>query len=148
MLRLRDAGEPLPAAAILLSAWTDLSASGESFETRQEADPIHDRAMIRATAKHYLGIDRDAADPAASPLFASLAGLPPLLLQVGDRETVLNDTTVFAERAEAAGLAVSVTVWPGMIHVFQQFPDLLPVASEAIAACGKFLNLHLFKEHT
>lgn len=142
MLRLRDAGEAMPAAGYLLSAWTDLTASGDSFETRRDVDPIHSRAMIRGTAAAYLG-GADPVEAAVSPLFAELAGLPPLLFQVGDRETVLSDSVDFASRARDAGVDATVEVWPDMIHVFQQFPDLLPEASAAIERGGAFLRRHL-----
>lgn len=139
LLCLRDRGSTLPAAAVLLSPWTDLTAQGESYATRAEADPIHQRAMILATARHYLGPDGDASNPLASPLFGSLAGFPPLLLQVGDRETGLDDSTRFAAKARAAGVRADLEVYDDMIHVFQQFADEIPQARRAIAAIGRFL---------
>jgi acetyl esterase/lipase len=140
LLSLRDRGRALPAAAVLLSAWTDLTAQGDSYKTRAEADPIHQRAMILATARQYLGRDGDASNPLASPLFGSLAGLPPLLLQVGDRETVLDDSIRFAAKARLAGVRADLEVYPNMIHVFQQFADEIPEAREAIAGIGRFLH--------
>ncbi|VVP20902.1 Monoterpene epsilon-lactone hydrolase [Pseudomonas fluorescens] len=140
LLALRDKGRPLPAAAVLLSAWTDLSASGESYQTRAEADPIHQRPMIVALAAQYLGEGGDPCNPLASPLHGELTGLPPLLLQVGDRETGLDDSTLFASKAREAGVAVELQVWPQMIHVFQQFAEELPEAREAIASIGVFLR--------
>ncbi|RYX91446.1 MAG: alpha/beta hydrolase [Comamonadaceae bacterium] len=140
---LRDAGQPLPVAAALLSAWTDLTASGASYETRAASDPIHQRPMIQAMARNYLGKDGDAKHPYASPQFASLANLPPLLAQVGDRETVLSDTTDFIDKARTAGVDARAEVWPGMIHVFQQFPRELPQAREALQSIGAFLRQHL-----
>ncbi len=146
LLRLRAAGKPLPAAAAVMSVWTDLTASGASYETRRDADPIHQRPMILAMAANYLGTGGDPADPLASPLFADLRGLPPLLIQVGDRETVLSDSENFAEKARAAGVDVDLQVYPGMIHVFQQFPRDLPEARDAIAALGRFLAAHFEKD--
>ena len=143
MLSLRDRGRPLPAAAVLMSAWTDLTASGESYASRSAADPIHQRAMILSLAKGVLGPDGDARNPLASPLFADLHGLPPLLMQAGDRETVLDDSVRFAAKARAAGVAVELEVWPGMIHVFQQFPRELAEAREAIRVIGAFLKARL-----
>jgi epsilon-lactone hydrolase len=140
LLSLRDRGCALPAAAVLLSAWTDLTAQGESYVTRAHADPIHQRAMILATARQYLGPDGDASNPLASPLFGHLTGLPPLLLQVGDRETVLDDSTRFAAKASAAGIRAKLEVYPNMIHVFQQFADEIPEARQAIAGIGRFLR--------
>jgi monoterpene epsilon-lactone hydrolase len=140
LLSLRDRGGVLPAAAVLLSAWTDLTAQGESYVTRAQADPMHQRAMILATARKYLGSDGDASNPLASPLLGRLAGLPPLLLQVGDRETVLDDSTRFAAKARAAGVRADLEVYPNMIHVFQQFADEIPQARQAIAGIGRFLG--------
>ena len=146
LLALQAEGRPLPAAAYLMSAWTDLGASGESYETRKAADPIHQRAMIQAMARNYLGDGAKAADPQVSPMFASpqqLRELPPLLLQVGDRETVLSDSQDFAKRVRDAGGRAECETWPGMIHVFQQFPAELPQARQALAAGGRFLADHL-----
>ncbi|MDP9900967.1 alpha/beta hydrolase [Variovorax ginsengisoli] len=140
LLRLREAGRILPAGAVLMSAWTDMTASGASYVTRAQSDPIHQRPMILAMARNYLGPDGDARDPLVSPLLADLAGLPPLLIQVGERETVLDDSTSFAAKARAAGVDVELEVWDGMIHVFQQFPAELSEAREALAAIGRFLR--------
>jgi acetyl esterase/lipase len=141
MLALRDRALPLPVSAVLMSPWTDLAATGASYVTRAEADPIHQRPMILALAKNYLGGQGDPRDPLVSPLYADLSGLPPLLIQVGDRETVLDDSVVFADKARAAGIDVSLEVWDGMIHVFQMFG--LAEASQAIASIAGFLNRHL-----
>lgn len=146
MLALRSQGQPLPAAAYLMSAWTDLTASGASYETRAAADPIHQRPMIQAMARNFLGGSEGAADPGVSPLFAdpaSLRALPPLLLQVGDRETVLSDSEGFARKVREAGGRAECQAWPGMIHVFQQFLAELPQARQALAEGGRFLAAHL-----
>jgi epsilon-lactone hydrolase len=147
MYGLREQGQPLPAAAALMSPWTDLAATGASYESRAEADPIHQRAMILALAKNYLGEAGDPRDPLASPLYANLSGLPPLLIQVGDRETVREDSTVLAENAKAAAVDVELEVWDGMIHVFQMFSEI-PQAQQAIDSIGKFLRrrLHIRSE--
>jgi monoterpene epsilon-lactone hydrolase len=143
MLALRERGLPLPTAAVLMSPWTDLAATGASYVSRAEADPIHQRSMILALAKNYLGGQGDPYDPLISPLYADLAGLPPLLIHVGDRETVLDDSVMFAGLARAAGVDVSLEVWDGMIHVFQMFGAELPEARQAIASIAGFLNRHL-----
>jgi epsilon-lactone hydrolase len=143
MLALRERGLPLPIAAVLMSPWTDLAATGTSYVTRAEVDPIHQRPMILALAKNYLGGQGDPCDPLVSPLYADLAGLPPLLIQVGDRETVLDDSVMFADLARAAGVDVHLEVWDGMIHVFQMFGAELPEAHRAIASIAGFLNQHL-----
>ena len=148
LLSLRDAGRPLPAAAVLMSAWTDLTASGQTYETRAQSDPIHQRQMILAMARSYLGDEGDARDPLASPLFADPKGLPPLLMQVGDRETVLSDSTHFADKARAAGVHVELEVWEHMIHVFQQFPSELIEARKALQSIGAFLQAHFAPQPT
>src|SRR5690606_5298718 len=135
LMALQSRGDAAPAAAYLMSAWTDLAATGESYETRAAADPIHQRPMIQAMARNYLGAGGDPRDPLASPMYASanaLARLPPLLLQVGDRETVLSDSEAFAQRVNAAGGYAVCQAWPGMIHVFQQFPHELVQARDAL----------------
>jgi acetyl esterase/lipase len=142
MLRRRDGGQPLPAAGVLMSPWTDLAATGESYQSRAAADPIHQRSMILSLAKAYLGQGGDARDPLASPLYADLAGLPPLLIQAGDRETVRDDATMLAAKARAAGVDAELQVFDGMIHVFQMFPEI-PETAKAIAAIAAFLRRHL-----
>jgi monoterpene epsilon-lactone hydrolase len=142
MLSLRDRGQPLLAAGVLMSPWTDLAATGNSYQSRAAADPIHQRSMILALAKSYLGEGGDARNPMASPLCADLAGLPPLLIQAGDRETVRDDATILAAKAKAAGVDAELQVFDGMIHVFQMFPEI-PEAAVAIAAIAAFLRRHL-----
>jgi acetyl esterase/lipase len=143
MLGLRDRGLPLPAAGVLMSPWTDLAATGASYVSRADADPIHQRPMILALAKNYLGEGGDPRHPLASPLYAGLAGLPPLLIQVGDRETVRDDSTMFADKARAAGVDVELQVWDGMIHVFQMFAAELAEGFQAIASIAEFIDKHL-----
>jgi acetyl esterase/lipase len=143
MLASRERGLPLPVAAALMSPWTDLAATGASYVSRAEADPIHQRPMIVALARNYLGGQGDPSDPLVSPLYADLGDLPPLLIQVGDRETVLDDSVMFADKARAAGVDVELEVWDGMIHVFQMFGAELPEAHQAIASIAEFLNRHL-----
>jgi monoterpene epsilon-lactone hydrolase len=143
MVSLRERALPLPAAGVLMSPWTDLAATGASYVSRADADPIHQRAMILALARNYLGKQGDPCDPLVSPLFADLRNLPPLLIQAGDRETVLDDSIMLADKARAAGVDVQLEVWDGMIHVFQMFGAELPEAHQAIASITRFLNRHL-----
>lgn len=146
LMALAARGVPRPAAACLMSAWTDMTASGSSYVSRAQADPIHQRKMIQALARVCLAPGQDAADPLASPLLApaaQLAALPPLLLQVGDRETLLSDSVDLAARVRGAGGQAECQVWPGMVHVFQQFPRELHAARQALAEAGAFLASHL-----
>jgi monoterpene epsilon-lactone hydrolase len=140
LLALRNESLPTPAAAVLISAWLDMTLSGESYESRAKSDPIHQRFMLDALASQYLGKDGDRRNPLASPLFGSLSGLPPILLQIGDRETGLDDTLSFAKVAAEQGVKVECSVWDDMIHVFQQFAEELDDAREAIAQIGEFLQ--------
>ena len=142
MLAMRERGHPLPVAAVLMSPWTDMAATGISYVNRADADPIHQRPMILALAKDYLGEQGDPRHPLASPLYAELGGLPPLLIQVGDRETVRDDSVMLADKARAAGVEVDLQIWDGMIHVFQMFAEI-PEAHQAIASIAGFLSRHL-----
>lgn len=147
MFALRAQALPLPAAGVMISALTDFETSGASYETRAAVDPMHQRAMIQALARHYLGADGNRRDPLASPLYGDLRGLPPLLLQVGDRETGLDDSTRFADAARAAAVEAQLEVWDGMIHVFQQFARELPEARQAIERIGAFLTTIWSRTH-
>jgi acetyl esterase/lipase len=139
LVALRDAGDPLPAACVCLSPWTDLTLSGDSYYGSAELDPMIVPATLAQSRDRYVQASR-AAEPTASPLFADLAGLPPLLLQVGTAECLLDDSTRLAERAKAAGVDVTLEVWDDMIHVFQAFFELLPEGRRAIDAIAAFLR--------
>jgi len=128
----------LPLGAAVMSPWTDLTLGGDSMESRAEADPIFTRSVIAGFADAYAG-EHDRADPKVSPLYADLAGLPPVHIDVGDNELLLDDSVRFAERARAAGVDVSLTVWNGMPHVFQASMGHLVTASRSLDAIGAFL---------
>lgn len=139
LVALRDTGEPLPAAAVCISPWTDLALTGESLITKAEADPMIEIDGITRVRDAYVG----AADPRAplvSPLYADLSGLPPMLVHVGESEVLLSDSTRLAERAEAAGVNVTLEVWPEMIHVWHFFAAMLPEAQQAIDRIGDFVR--------
>ena len=139
LLALRDAGEPLPAAGIGISPWVDMEGTGESMTTRAAVDPVVQKEGLLGMAKLYLG-DADPKNPLAAPLHANLAGLPPLLLQVGDAETLLDDSTRLAERARAAGVDVTLKVWDEMPHVWHLFAPILPEGRQAIDEIGSFFQ--------
>jgi len=142
LVALRDAKLPLPATAVGISPWVDLTGDSETMTTKAAVDPMVQREPLRTLAKHYLG-SADPRTPLASPLFADLAGLPPLLIQVGDHETLLDDSRHFAERARKAGVEVELEVWPEMIHVWHAFAALLPEGREAIERLGAHLRKRL-----
>ena len=139
LLALRDAGEPLPAAGVGISPWVDMEGTGESMTTRAAVDPVVQKEGLLGMAKLYLG-DADPKNPLAAPLHADLAGLPPLLLQVGDAETLLDDSTRLAEKARAAGVDVTLKVWDEMPHVWHLFAPILPEGRQAIDEIGSFFQ--------
>ena len=139
LVALRDAGVQLPAAAVCLSPWTDMEGIGESATTRKAADPMIDPEGGLAQARLYLG-DADPRTPLASPIYADLSGLPPMLIHVGDAEVLLDDSTRLAERAKAAGVDVTLEVWDHMIHVWQFFAAILPEGQQAIDRIGAFVR--------
>jgi len=141
LVALRDAGEPLPAAAVCLSPWVDLEQIGESMTTKAEIDPMVHRQAGVQWAKAYLG-DAHPRTPLAAPLYADLTGLPPLLIQVGTAETLLDDATRLAERAKSAGVDVALEVWDDMIHVWHFFAAMLPEGQQAIDRIGEFIRKH------
>ncbi|HKL63564.1 MAG TPA: alpha/beta hydrolase [Woeseiaceae bacterium] len=142
MLAARDEGLPLPGAASLISAWTDLAATGGSLKSRNDKDPWFDAEDIAPMARNYHQ-DTDPRHPLVSPLYASLAGLPPLMLQVGDHEVLLNDTTRLAEKAREAGVDVTLRVWPGMWHVWHFFVGRMPEAKQAILEMAAFIEARM-----
>jgi acetyl esterase/lipase len=139
LLALRDADVPLPAAGVCLSPWLDLALSGASMDSKAKVDPMVQRALLQRLAGAYLG-SAPPRSPLASPLFAELDGLPPLLVQVGDAETLLDDSTRFVERARAAGVEATLEVWNDMVHVWHAFAFILPEARQAIDRIGQFLK--------
>ncbi|WP_339949775.1 alpha/beta hydrolase [uncultured Albimonas sp.] len=142
MLRAKREGAPLPGAAALLSPWLDLEAKGESLTSRAGLDPMTPREKLLVMARLYLGREGDPRDPLASPIHGDFAGLPPTVVHVGDHEAILSDSETFAERARAAGVEVTLEVWPEMIHHFQIFPDL-PEAERSLARIGEFLRARI-----
>lgn len=142
MLDWRDRGLPVPAAAVCLSPWTDLTLSGETLRTNARRDPFLAPEALPYVVANYLG-DADPRDPLASPLFGDLEGLPPLLIHAGDTEILLDDSRRFAERARAAGVDVTLEIWPGLPHVFHMFARVLPEANRAFARIGHFIDTHL-----
>lgn len=139
LVSLRDAGAPLPACAVLLSPYADLECRGESYETLAAADPIVSRAMGLGMGRAYIG-DRDPRDPLASPVHAALHGLPPLLVQVGSREVVLDDARLIERRAREAGVHVRLDAWPGMVHAWHLYASVLEDARRAIEDVGAFVR--------
>ena len=139
LIQLRDAGDQLPRAAFCLSPWTDLAMTGDSIRTKAAEDPFIEPEALAYLAGQYLQ-DADPKDPLASPLYADLAGLTPLLIQVGERECLLDDSRRLAEKAKAAGVDVTIDVWPEMIHVFQSFAPVAPEGLDGIRRITEYLS--------
>ncbi len=138
LVAARDAGEAVPAAAALMSPTVDLTSSGPSMAERADQDPISTPAMLRQFAAGYLA-GADPKTPLASPLFASLAGLPPLLIQVGTADLLLSDSERLAAAAANAGVDVTLEIGQGLPHVYQILPGT-PEAAAATGQIGKFLR--------
>ena len=138
LLALRAAGEPLPATGVGISPWVDLTLGGDSMDTKAEEDPMVNREALQPMADAYLA-GGDARAETASPCFADLAGLPPLLIQVGTAETLLDDARRLADRAKTSGVDVTLEEWEGMVHVWHAFAALLPEGQQAIDRIGEFL---------
>jgi len=138
VLQARDSGLPLPAQLVLFSPWVDLTVSGHSA-AELKRDDILDAERLRASAEDYLAGERPTA-PLASPLFADLHGLPPTLIQVTDREILLDDSRRLLDALHAAGSPADLRVWPGLWHVWQVFAGLVPEADAALAEAAVFLD--------
>jgi monoterpene epsilon-lactone hydrolase len=141
LLAIRDAGLPQPSSATVLSPWTDLTQSGATMASRAEADPALTPEALKIRAADYLA----GADPRtalASPLFADLRGLPPLLIQAGGREILLDDALRLAARAARADVPVTLQTFPGAPHVFQGFAPLVDEAARALDHVAAFINSH------
>jgi epsilon-lactone hydrolase len=136
---LRDAGYPMPAGALCFSPWVDLSLSASSLASNAATDPQVTRAGLEEMASRYLG-EVDARSPRVSPLFGDLAGLPPLLIQVGGAEALLDDSLRLARAARAAGCEVVVEQWPDMIHVWQAFAPGLADGTAALQHAAGWLT--------
>lgn len=138
LVRLRERKAPMPAACVLMSPWVDLACRGKTIETNAPYDYIGVDFM-RVYASHYLdGVSLE--NSAASPIHASLEGLPPMLIQAGGAEMLLSDIEAFSSQAEAAGVDVTLQVWEGMVHAFQGFTFVLSEAREAMTAIGDFIQ--------
>jgi len=143
MGRLQEIGEELPACVWLLSPWTDLTMSGLTLATKDSVDPLIHGGYLHELADAYLPGDMNRKDSRVSPLYADLKGLPPALIQVGSAETLLADATRLAAAEGAADVAVTLEVWPHMIHGWPLWNAHLEPGREALARAGSFMLRHL-----
>jgi len=140
--RLRDAGEDVPASAWLISPWTDLTMSGSTLATKDAVDPIIHKGYLEELAAAYLPAGMDRKDPRVSPLYANLKHFPPILIQVGSAETLLEDATRLALVAGAADVPVTLEIWPNMIHAWHLWNAHLEPGRRALASAGAFIQRH------
>lgn len=139
LVSLRDAGDPLPAAAVPISPWVDLEAIGESMVKNAEVDPLVNKDVLFGMRDAYLQ-GQDPRTPSAAPLYADLRGLPPLLIVVGGSETLLDDASRLADRARQAGVDVTYEPSDQMIHIWQAFGEFLYEARESTDRIGRFIK--------
>ena len=142
LVALRDRGLPLPSAAAVFSPWADLTLSGATVTTKADVDVAVTAAGLRVRGAEYVG-SNDPSTPTISPVFADLTGLPPLLIQAGSHEILLDDALRVAAHAATADVAVDLQITPGAPHVFQGFAALLTEGDTALTAAGDFLRTHL-----
>jgi acetyl esterase/lipase len=144
LIAAKQRGLVMPAAAVLFSPMTDLTVTGDSFTTKADVDPNITADAIRTRVNDYLnGTGIDPADPMVSPIFADLTGLPPLLVQAGSHEVLLDDATRLATRTAANDVAVILDITPDVGHVFQAFSAILDEGDQALTRAGNFLQAHV-----
>jgi acetyl esterase/lipase len=142
MVSSRENAIPLPAAAVLISPWVDLALTGDSMLSKADIDPYMKKEELMKWAKAYVG-NSDMRTPLASPLYAELSGLPPMLIQVGTAEILLDDAIRVADRAGKDGEEVTLNTAEDMCHVWHVFSSMLPEAIEAIEEVARFIRKHL-----
>ena len=142
LVNARDHGLPLPAAAFVMSPYADLTLAGTTMETKRELDPLLSRESLRSRVADYTA-GQDAALGLISPIFADLSGLPPLIIQAGTHEVLLDDAVRLAQQAVTADLEVTLDITPGVPHVFQAYYPILDEAAAALDRAGRLLSAHL-----
>lgn len=142
LVAIRESALPLPACAVCISPWTDLACTGDSMRRLARSDPVIQKAGALLYAQLFLG-GAPPDDPLASPLYADVSGLPPVLIQVGACETLLDDSIRMASRLREAGVEVRLDVWDDMVHVWHLFARQLDEGQQAIDAAGKFIHAQI-----
>ena len=142
LVNARDHGLPLPAAVLAMSPYVDLTLAGTTMDTKGKADPLLSRDSLQARVPDYTA-GHDAAAGLISPVFADLSGLPPLIVQAGTHEVLLDDAVRLARQAATADVEVTLDITPGVPHVFQTFSPILDEAAAALDRAGHFLSAHL-----
>lgn len=143
--KLRDANIDMPIGAFLISPWTDLTFTGETIKTKANVDPLIPPELLSVFANKYVG-ENDPKNPLISPLFADFDHFPPIYIQVGGHEVLLDDSTRLAKKMKEQGIAVGIDIFPAMMHVFQWLGGMIPEANKAIAQMGDFIKNLPFNE--
>lgn len=138
LVTLRDKGRPLPGVTVCISPWVDLESKGESWTTRQKLDPMLDRPLVDLLSGLYMN-GKDRALPVVSTIHADLRGLPPMLIQVGEREVLFSEAELLAAKARAAGVDVTFEEWKEMVHVWHLYYTMLGAGREAMTRVGEFV---------
>ena len=138
-LALKDDNNDLPNAVIPLSPWAELDPVSESYKINERLDPYISKDAIAAFKDLYVNDELDVKNPYASPVYGNFDGFPPMLIQVGGREVLIDDSKKIAKKAKEAGCNVSLEVWDDMVHVFHGYAPFLPEANEALEAIGEFI---------
>lgn len=144
LAKIRETGLMLPGCAVFFSPWVDLENKNKSIKENEDADPMLDKRMLEKTAQLYS--DRDRTDPFISPINNDLTGLCPILIHVGKNEVLLDDSLLFAQKAQKAGVKTTIEVWDNMFHVFQYFARYLTKARASIEKAGMFIQQEPYKE--
>ncbi|MGV9171413.1 MAG: alpha/beta hydrolase [Promethearchaeia archaeon] len=142
LIKARDEGLPLPAAAICISPATDLAGTGDTYESKAKLDPFLSPELVIFMRETYLQ-NTDPKNPLASPLFANLHGLPPIYIQVGTAEILFDDSKRIAKKLESADIEVELDIWEDMIHVFAAFAAIAPEGKKAIENIAQFIKKHI-----
>jgi monoterpene epsilon-lactone hydrolase len=142
LVNARDHGLPLPSAAFVMSPYADLTLAGTTMDTKREVDPLLSRELLQPRVPDYTS-GHDAALGLISPVFAALSGLPPLIIQAGTHEVLLDDAVRLARQAATADVEVTLDITPGVPHVFQTFYPVLDEAGAALDRAGQLLSAHL-----
>ena len=143
LVNARDHGLPLPAAAFVMSPYADLTLAGTTMETKREVDPLLSREASPTPSHRLYGEDKTPLLASSAPIFADLSGLPPLIIQAGTHEVLLDDAIRLAQRAATADVEVTLDITPGVPHVFQAYHPILDEAVAALDRAGQFLSAHL-----
>lgn len=139
-LALKDSNMALPNAVIPLSPWAELDPVSNSYETNQSLDPYITKDAISAFKDIYINDETELKNPYASPVYGDFHGFPPILIQVGSREVLLDDSKKIEEKAKSCGCDVALEIWDDMVHVFHGYAPFLPEANEAIDKIGLFIS--------